>query len=175
MGVVSLAASVCPAVIAPNLVGPPVPTTGGYLWTYQAEAQTSSQVAALSFFTLYDFQGYDPANPLASLTAPPQWVATAALVTPPPPNTAPPDSPAVYNITFQYTGITTTGQLGDFTLFSTFGQVDPLPGIYAGQDRDSAGELLQFISTYDTPAVPEPATVGLLSLGLLAGSRRRRA
>ncbi|HZZ45002.1 MAG TPA: PEP-CTERM sorting domain-containing protein [Tepidisphaeraceae bacterium] len=173
LSVIALGASVSHAVIAPNLVGSPDPTTGGYLWTYQADAQAGSEVAAGDFFTMYDFSGYDPTNPNASIATPAQWVATASLVTPPPPNTNPPDDAAIYNITFQYTGLTTTGTLGNFTIFSTYGLISPAPGIYAGQDHDDSGQLLQFISTTDTPAVPEPASLGLLSGACVVLCRRR--
>jgi hypothetical protein len=173
--VVAMGTSYCSAVIAPNLVGSPTPTIGGYLWTYDAQAQAGSQVASSDYFTIYDFQGYNPTDPLASISAPAGWVATSALITPAPPNTAPIDSGSVYNITFQYFGTAATGDLGNFTIFSTYGQVDSFPGIYAGQDHDLSGQPLQFIATTDTPAVPEPATVGLLSAGLAAvGLRRRR-
>jgi hypothetical protein len=163
------------AVIVPNLVsGSPTATTGGFTWTYHAVAQPDSLVAAGDFFTIYDFQGFDPANPNAVVTKPAGWSVATNLVTPPPQNIFAPDDPSLYNVTFQYLGTSITGNLGDFSIFSTIGQANPIPGRYAGQDHDLDGQFIKFTSTTPTPGVPEPvATPALLALTSLLSVRRR--
>ena len=121
------------------------------------------------FFTIFDF-----ALPIASTaTQPAGWAYSSSLTGPVPSSLSGAsfnDDPLVSNITWTYTGPTTTQMPGDFSIVSAAAGLGQTIFVQRSGGGDSA------IASITTAAVPEPATLGVLgvaSLSLLA--RRRRA
>lgn len=177
----------------------PVDLGGGvYEWIWEADLNAGSRVQdttsgvddseADGFFTIYDVGGI---SALAILDQPADWIGSVVLVgtnpqTPLPQN--PPDSNAVYNITWTYVGdtpITTPGSLGFFSVQSSVNY--STTGFYTyrdllhNPDELNDGDPQSGAATTAVPGdrpgeVPEPATMGLMGSALagLAFFARRK-
>jgi hypothetical protein len=153
---------------------------GGYTWTYRVSLPERARVAPGDFLTIYDFGGFTGTH-----SQPAGWTFLSPLTGPVPVLIdVPVDNPLVPNLTWRYDGttITTTGDLGDFLAESSDNlRVD---GWFASQGTRNDGGPLDGTPISNLaiipvplalePSVPEPATVGLLAVGMIGMLRRRR-
>jgi hypothetical protein len=130
-----------------------------------------------TFFTIYDIPGFVSANTVAS-----GWKTTVQLtgITPSLEN---PGDTGLPNVTFTYTGPVVNGpvEISSFQIISTDSVM--AVGTYASQATENIGILSgttdQAIGSVEIPAgtssVPEPASLTLISVGLigLAVTRKR--
>jgi len=162
-------------------------TEFGYLVTIAPE---SDEVRAGDFFRIYDFAGYVP----GSIIIPSGWTASVSLTDSPPPGTALlyGDDPTLVNLTFTYTGAApilggSSGQIiGPFDAESLGASLAP-PAMTSKDFVASITNAIYpsgglngptFVSegTVAVPApVPEPASLGLLTLATPLLLIRRRA
>jgi PEP-CTERM motif len=130
-----------------------------------------------TFFTIYDIPGFVSANTVAS-----GWKTTLQLTGITPSLENPGDS-GLPNVTFTYTGPVVNGpvEISSFQIISTDSVM--AVGTYASQATENIGILSgttdQAIGSVEIPAgtssVPEPASLTLISVGLvgLAVTRKR--
>ena len=157
------------------------PEAGNFRWTYAIVLPTDMKLQSGNYFTIYDFAGYVPGGE----SAPAGWTLTASKTGLTHPLVNPSDDPAIWNLTWKYTGVTQFGQvgLGNFWAVSTFQNRGE--DSFTGQtNRASDGFLDNNITTTDVPVgqvvhdTPEPATLALAALGLpligMARAFRRR-
>jgi hypothetical protein len=186
---VSLAcAGLATAAITPAILGTPTVDGSDFQWNYQISVDNQEELLAASstpcttaaacgsFFTIYDFEGYVA----GSITAPAGWTTQVSLVGLTNPNQNPTDSGTVDNLTFIYTGSPSTvpGPISDLTGFSavsTFGQVNN-GGTFTYQAAKLDGQVDAGIGSINVPLspTPEPATTGLIALGLAGIALARR-
>ncbi|WP_270938151.1 PEP-CTERM sorting domain-containing protein [Falsiroseomonas oryzae] len=183
------------AIYSPQLVGVS-PEGSFYRWLYNVFLTTSGgqfeleqgngtlspgTLGSQDFLTLYDIAGYVPGSVFApgshaALTPTVLFGITAPL-------TLPVDSPSLVNLTIRYntSNQTTNAIFTGFSFLSTSNVGSPL-GFYTSQytitnTGDKGAEIgrVTLPTAAETP-VPEPGTLGLLSLALagLALSRRRQ-
>ena len=150
--------------------------TPNAVYNYLISTGSVDGVLVGDYFRIYDVGG------LTTTSAPDGWTVTKSLVdsTPPTLNLQYGDSPAVYNVTFTYTGAY-PGYNGNFPLsgficrsiYSNFTLKD-----FVAQDTvELTTAKVDSIGSVAVPvAVPEPTTsIPLMSaIGLLACQRRRR-
>jgi hypothetical protein len=178
---VSLAfAGLATAAITPAILGTPTVDGSDFLWNYQISVDNQEELVAASstpcstaaacgsFFTIYDFEGYVA----GSVVAPAGWTAQVSLVGLTNPTQNPSDSGSVANLTFVYTGTPSPdpGPIADLTGFSAesmFGQVNT-GGTFTYQAAKLDGLVDAGIGSINVPlsSTPEPATTGLIALGL---------
>jgi hypothetical protein len=171
--------------------------SGPYLWTYNLQLSDDQDVHAgaaptnpsvshddLSFgslLTIYDFAGYVA----GSCGGPAGWTCTAQSQGFTPDDTLPTDDASIMNLTWVYTSggniVGTPGNvdLGSFFASSIYSQVALVS--YTGRavkNRGaSAGTIADNVGTTAAPmalAVPEPGSLALAGLGLLALGALRR-
>jgi hypothetical protein len=185
---VSLAfAGLATAAITPAILGTPTVDGSDFLWSYQISVDNQEELIAASstpcttaaacgsFFTIYDFEGYVA----GSITAPAGWSTQVALTGLTNSTQNPADSGSVANLTFVYTGTSPLpGPIADMTGFSavsTFGQVNT-GGTFTYQAAKLDGLVDAGIGSINVPlsSTPEPATTGLIALGLAGIALARR-
>lgn len=163
------------------------PEAGNFRWTYSVVLPSDMQLQSGSYFTIYDFAGYQSGSGMVSSSGPDAsfsqyWALSTDAPTSGRINA--PDDPTVPDLTFTYTGPNIpAGQLtlGNFIATSTFGTT--APSFFAGSNPTVAtGEIDNNITSTLSPrgttppdpvGTPEPTTLVLAGLGLpLVGLRR---
>jgi hypothetical protein len=164
------------------------PESGNFRWTYAVVLPTSMKLQSGSYFTVYDFAGYQAGTGGVLSAAPDEsysqyWTVTASKVGPTPDRLNPQDDPNVDNLTFMYNGPTVDatkpdgtglGSLGNFIATSAYG--DTADSFFtATNPRAADGQIDSNITTTLVPTgqpipgpigTPEPATLALAGLGL---------
>jgi hypothetical protein len=158
------------------------PEAGNFRWTYSVVLPTDMSLKAGSYFTIYDFAGYQPGSGRVTSAAPDPsfsafWTVTTSNLGPTPDRLNPQDDPGITNITFTYTGPTIpSGQLtlGNFVAVSEFSETTE-SFFTATNPRAADGQIDSNITLTLVPrpreipgpgAIPEPATLALAGLGL---------
>jgi hypothetical protein len=166
-----------------------VAAPGGYNWIYDAvltnEARLEGPGGNPSTIVIYDFRGFTGFE-----SSPAAWtfVNPPPLVGPYPFAQMPMDNPAIQNMAWIYGGplvqnLTNSPiELGTFIVQSTFSDTNFVNGFYSTEDtrRTSVSPDVWtrggHTAQLPVPGVPEPATLLLFGLGLLAaGARVRRS
>ena len=163
--------------VAPDLVFP-----GSYRWTFSATASSTDGFRddGEDYFTIYDLPG--SITTVESQAA--YWGASSAMTGDTPVGVIPTDDPSKPNVTFTYNDSSNRPgnaafQLGDhFDIILTDGI--PIDIEYSWQDYSAYpivnNPLQSGLGRIVQGSVPEPATIGLIGLGLagLGISRRKR-
>jgi hypothetical protein len=165
----------------------PVVSFSNFTWTYTATLKSGSTLNNGDFFTIYDIGGFGPGVPIASPVIMPgsNWSSLIQLVGINGFNQAPPDSGALYNLTFIFTGSSPVIAASDTILgggAGTFGYASSsntaFAGAFSATSHATVGGLSQGNTSGVTVAgpstVPEPTTTLLTGCGLLALSFLRR-
>ncbi len=186
---VSLAfAGLATAAITPAIVGTPTVDGADFQWNYQISVDNQEELVAAtstpcataaacgSFFTIYDFEGYVA----GSISAPTGWSTQVSFVGLTNSTQSPTDSATLENLTFVYTGTPTPdkGPINDLTGFSalsTLGNVNT-GGTFTYQADKLDGLVDAGNGSINVPmsSTPEPATTGLIALGLVGIALARR-
>lgn len=164
------------------------PEAGNFRWTYSVVLPTDMKLQAGSYFTIYDFAGYQAGSAAVSATSPDDsfaqyWTLSQTNLGPTPDRLNPQDDPAISNLTFTYNGPTIpAGQLtlGNFAATSAYGTT--ADSFFTATNQTAAsGQVDSNITSTLTPrgdgpppvGTPEPTTLVLAGLGLpLIGLRR---
>jgi hypothetical protein len=166
-----------------------VAANGGFNWIYEAvltdESRLDGPGGNPSTIVIYDFRGFTGFE-----SSPANWnfVSPPPLVGPYPFAQGPLDDPTIQNMAWNYTGPQVTNltgsaiALGLFIVQSEFSNTNFVSGFYSTDDtrRTSVGPDVWtrggHTAQLPVPGVPEPATMLLFGLGLLAmGARVRRS
>jgi len=164
-------------------ITPYIPVPGSYRWTFTATATPTDGFIAGgdNYFTIYDLPG-----PIVTVEANGAYwnSASSQLLGITPLGQNPTDDITLPNVTFKYTDLgsrpgNAAFQPGDH--FDIMLNVStPTEFVYSWQDYSaypvSSGQLQSGIGTIVPSNIPEPATIGLIGLGLagLGFSRRKR-
>ena len=150
-------------------LGSLAPQGGSYVATFQADNPTGFGFESGSFFTVLDIPEYVA----GSVSAPPNWRCIALLTGQTPPNTAPSDNPALWNLSCTYTGppMGGAGAVVDVSLltassgpFPTLSYVSEVFGEGSGNPIPN-NQVIGTLTT-DTP-LPEPGTGALIGMAFL--------
>jgi hypothetical protein len=182
------------AAITPALSGPPVLSSGNYVWTYMISVDNLEQlvsgnyatcqggVSCGTFFTVYDFAGFVPGSVSITGGAAGTWVGVTQAVGVTPSNQIIPDSPGVTNVTFVYNGPPSTQpgpitNLGNFNITSIYNSQN-LGGFFSYQAQKianpSAPDQGQGPVTIPMSIIPEPGSMLLIGGGLIGLAAFRR-
>jgi hypothetical protein len=170
------------------------PESGNFRWTYSVVLPTDMKLQSGSYFTIYDFAGYQAgtggvtsAQPDPSYAS--NWTVSTSKTGPTPDRLNPQDDPNIDNLTFMYNGPTIpSGQLtlGNFIATSNVGTTAD-SFFTATNPRAADGQIDSNITSTLVPigqpsgpiGTPEPTTLALCGLGLplvgLARYLRRKA
>ena len=192
--------AIASANIIPSLISGSPTGTGPFTWTYDFQLSgdqnalvgaapslgttgtvVSNTFAGLgAFVTVYDFAGYN-----GTCGGPLGWTCTAQATGYTPTLVNPTDNAGLVNITWTHTsgadviggGLGSSTDLGNFTAQSIYGV--PVLGMYASRavknTSGAAGTIGSNVGNLTVPNVPEPATMGLIGIGLVGlGLLRRR-
>lgn len=169
-----LSVNVASANITPTLVSV-TPSGSNFKWTYKVEVDAAQDVAPGNFFTIYDFDGFVS----GSNTQPTDWLFSSANTGLTPPSVLPADSASSPNLTWTWNGdlpIHGAKDLGCFTAVSAYDLVkdDSFAGRGTRNSGPNAGSGISNVGTVPTPSgTPEPASLGLLGMGILPILRKR--
>ena len=151
-----------------------------YLWTYSLDLTNDQEINTnlnSAFSVLYDIPGLVLGTVTTTVA---NVVLSTPLVGPTPQNTAPADSPSLYNIVITWNAGVTVGpgpvSLGTVSFHDIYGAQN-VYGQFGSQATKVSGLLPTGNVGYDTiPQTPEPATNLMIGAGLagLALLRRRR-
>ena len=180
------AAGAAQADIIPALtVTSPVQVGSLFAYNYTATLAADQQLETGSFFTIYDFQGFDSFGTLGA-----GFAASTSMLGQTPDDVLPTDSASVLNATFIYTGPTLNNppaggqgvatELGTFQIFSRFNGLGLVKfasravknnGVAAGTTISNVGSTAGPLA-----AVPEPSVWAMLLIGFgaIGVSVRRR-
>jgi hypothetical protein len=158
------------------------PESGNFRWTYSVVLPSDMKLQAGSYFTIYDFAGYQAGSGMVTSASPDPsfsqyWTMSTSKVGPTPALLNPSDNPEIDNLTFTYNGPTIpSGQLtlGNFvatslyddTADSAFTATNPraADGVI---DRNLTATIVPTGEEVTPPTnTPEPATLALAGLGL---------
>jgi hypothetical protein len=171
------------------------PEAGNFRWTYSVVLPTNMSLVSGSYFTIYDFAGYQPGTTMVASAGPSAnysqyWKASSSNAGPTPSGLFPTDNATIPNVTFTYNGPTIPqGQitLANFSMDSSSGTttngsftaINPraADGV---SDANLTTTLVPLAQEIPAPiGTPEPATLVLAGLGLpligLARAARRKA
>lgn len=163
--------------IIPSFSGTSPGTGTNTVWNYSINITSDEQVTTGDFFTIYDF-GPFVAN---SATAPAGWTFSSSLVTPPPPNTNPPDNPTLANLTWTYSGptIPSMTHLTGFSITQATPVFQELPstrtGFFAATATRADGSNTKINNVGQVPVpvpIPEPTTLSLLAFAGIGSALR---
>lgn len=158
------------------------PEAGNFRWTYSVVLPTDMKLQAGSYFTIYDFAGYQAGSASVSSTSPDPsfsqyWTLSTTALGPTPDRLNPQDDPNIANLTFTYNGPTIpAGQLtlGNFAATSSFGTTGD--SFFTATNQAAAtGQVDSNITSTLVPkgtdvpppiGTPEPTTLVLAGLGL---------
>jgi hypothetical protein len=167
------------------------PEAGNFRWTYSVVLPTNMKLQSGSYFTIYDFAGYQAGSATVSGTGPDpsfasNWSVSTSNLGPTPDRLNPQDDPNIPNLTLTYNGPTLplqnmqtpwSGGLGNFSAASLYqDKTNGVPNSFftATNPRDD-GQIDSNITSTIVPVgnsipspigTPEPATLALAGLGL---------
>jgi hypothetical protein len=161
------------------------PEAGNFRWTYAVVLPTDMKLQAGSYFTIYDFAGYQAGSGAVSSAGPDAsfsqyWSVSATKMGPTPDRLNPQDDPNIDNLTFKYNGPTlpmgAPGSLGlgNFVAVSSYSSTANSfftatnPRAADGQIDANITSTIVPVGSQGPPAIgtPEPATLALAGLGL---------
>lgn len=158
------------------------PESGNFRWTYSVVLPTDMKLQSGSYFTIYDFAGYQAGSGGVMSAQPDEtysgyWTVSTSKTGPTPDGVSPLDDPNLDNLTFMYDGPTIpSGQmtLGNFVATSAY-EATADSFFTATNPRAADGVIDSNITTTLAPVgqpipgpigTPEPATLALAGLGL---------
>jgi hypothetical protein len=161
------------------------PESGNFRWTYSVVLPSDMKLQSGSFFTIYDFAGYQAGSGMVTSAGPDPsfsqyWTVSTSKTGPTPNLVNPQDDPNVDNLTYTYNGPTLPlanqlgNGLGNFVAVSAFDTTGD--GAFAATNPRAVDGVIDSNVTStlvptgeEIPApigTPEPTTLALAGLGL---------